>query len=62
PSTASGAVNLARLTGHDSLLPVALMACCKLGPELGEGFTREDRMREMLSYDDIVRCFVGKAR
>ncbi len=57
-----GTVNLARLTGTASLLPVALMTCCKLGPELGDGFAREDGTHEALAYDDVVRCFVGKAR
>ena len=55
-------MNLARLTGTASLLPVALMACCKLGAELGDGFAREDGTRETLAYADVVRCFVGKAR
>ena len=57
-----GTVNLARLTGTTSLLPVALMACCKLGAELGDGFAREDGTLETLAYDDVVRCFVGKAK
>ena len=35
-------VNIARLTGADYLLPVALAACCQLGSDILEGYTRED--------------------
>ncbi|OSD03791.1 hypothetical protein PYCCODRAFT_1466699 [Trametes coccinea BRFM310] len=57
-----GVVNLARMTGTDVLLAPALMACCLLGAsELMNGFAREDGTREVLSNDDIGRCFVGRA-
>ena len=57
-----GVVNLARLAGADYLLPVALMCCCMLGPEISEGFTREDGTKETLALDDLARCFVGRAK
>ena len=59
---AIGVVNLARLTHADWLLPTALMACCELGREITEGFLREDGTRDVLSLDDIGRCFAGKAK
>ena len=33
----------------DALLPVALMCCCMLGPEIADGFAREDGTRETLT-------------
>ncbi|KAI0742523.1 hypothetical protein C8Q80DRAFT_1328903 [Daedaleopsis nitida] len=57
-----GVVNLARLAGADDLLPVALMCCCILGPEIGDGFAREDGTHEALARADLARCFVGRAR
>ena len=59
---AIGIVNLARLTGSDWLLPTALMGCCALGAEITRGFTREDGTRELLSLDDLGRCFAGKSK
>ncbi|KAI0752028.1 hypothetical protein C8Q74DRAFT_1211611 [Fomes fomentarius] len=56
-----GVVNLARLTGADYLLPVALLRCCMLGPEISQGFEREDGTWETLSIEDLTRCFVGRA-
>ena len=53
-------VNIARLTGADYLLPVALAACCQLGSDILEGYTREDGTREFLSSADLGRCFQGK--
>ncbi|KAI9061836.1 hypothetical protein FKP32DRAFT_1677767 [Trametes sanguinea] len=58
-----GVVNLARLTDTAILLPPALMTCCRLSAtELMNGFAREDGTREVLSQEDIGRCFVGRAR
>ncbi|KAI0752020.1 hypothetical protein C8Q74DRAFT_1211638 [Fomes fomentarius] len=56
-----GVVNLARLLGVDVILPGALMGCCMLGMEIVEGFTREDGTREMLSLEDLGRCYLGRA-
>ncbi|EIW56906.1 uncharacterized protein TRAVEDRAFT_30233 [Trametes versicolor FP-101664 SS1] len=57
-----GVVNLARLTGEASLLPVALLCCCMLRAAIITGFKREDGTREQLALDDIGRCFVAKGR
>lgn len=57
-----GVVNLARLTGEASLLPVALLCCCTLDAEIITGFEREDGTPEQLALDDIGRCFVAKGR
>ncbi|TBU54195.1 hypothetical protein BD310DRAFT_936547 [Dichomitus squalens] len=59
---AIGVVNLARLTHTDVILPGALMACCLLGAEIVDGFMREDGTPEMLSREDLGRCFLGRAR
>ena len=57
PIQAIGVVNLARLTGADSILPLALMKCCDLGPAIAEGFEREDGTEEYLSPADLGLCF-----
>ncbi len=58
---AIGVVNLARLTGTDSMLSTALMSASILSSALiTEGFQREDGSREVLSMDDIGRCLCGK--
>lgn len=57
-----GVVNLARLTGEASLLPIALLCCCTLDAALMRGFEREDGTREQLTLDDIGLCFVAKGR
>ncbi|CDO75242.1 hypothetical protein BN946_scf184633.g1 [Trametes cinnabarina] len=62
PIHAIGVVNLARLTGTQSLLPAALMECCTLGPEIVQGFKRADGTAEVLSPEDLGRCFIGRAR
>ncbi|PIL26566.1 hypothetical protein GSI_12324 [Ganoderma sinense ZZ0214-1] len=56
---AIGVVNLARLTGEDTLLPVALLTCCGLNEAIVRGCKREDEdcTREQLSLDDIGLCF-----
>ncbi|RPD58519.1 hypothetical protein L226DRAFT_614693 [Lentinus tigrinus ALCF2SS1-7] len=62
PSSAIGVVNLARLTGEHSLLPVALFHCCRLDAEVTEGFAYSDGEREMLSAEDLGRCFVARSK
>ncbi|KAI0702670.1 hypothetical protein C8Q76DRAFT_659740 [Earliella scabrosa] len=56
-----GVVNLARLLGANVMLPGALMGCCTLGMEIVDGFTREDGTKEMLSFEDLARCYLGRA-
>ncbi|KAI0752027.1 hypothetical protein C8Q74DRAFT_348706 [Fomes fomentarius] len=57
-----GILNLARLTGADYLLPGVLMCCCMLGPEISQGFEREDGTWETLSIEDLTLCFIARAR
>lgn len=57
-----GVVNLARLTGELTLLPVALWMCCRLGAEITEGLVYSDGERETLSPEDMGRCFVGRTK
>ncbi|KAI0364032.1 hypothetical protein BV20DRAFT_1047355 [Pilatotrama ljubarskyi] len=59
---AIGVVNLARLTGENSLLPTALLVCCSLGEDIVRGFQREDRSWEQLTLDDIGLCFAARSR
>ncbi|EJF60263.1 hypothetical protein DICSQDRAFT_171233 [Dichomitus squalens LYAD-421 SS1] len=56
------AVNLARLTESDDLLPLALLECCKLGETITQGYEREDGTKEYLSPEDLGRCFAAKAK
>ncbi|TFK84831.1 hypothetical protein K466DRAFT_601694 [Polyporus arcularius HHB13444] len=53
-------VNIARLTGADYLLPVALAQCCQLRSDIVKGFRREDGTCEYLSTVDLGRCFQAK--
>ncbi|KAI1795362.1 hypothetical protein LXA43DRAFT_992451 [Ganoderma leucocontextum] len=59
---AIGVVNLARLTGEDTLLPVALLTCCGLDEAIVRGCKREDGSREQLSLEDIGLCFKAKGK
>ncbi|EIW56892.1 uncharacterized protein TRAVEDRAFT_49704 [Trametes versicolor FP-101664 SS1] len=60
---AIGVVNLARLVDEPLLLPSALLMCCSLNcADIVKGFTREDGTREMLSLDDIGRCFAARTK
>ncbi|KAI0632679.1 hypothetical protein C8Q77DRAFT_1058523 [Trametes polyzona] len=59
---AIGVVNLARLTGELSLLPVALWRCCRLGSDLVYGYTREDGTRETLTFEDLGLCFAAQEK
>ncbi|KAM5533508.1 hypothetical protein V8D89_012845 [Ganoderma adspersum] len=52
-------VNLARLTGSDDLLPLAL-ECCTLGADILKGYTREDGTLEFMCADDLGLCFAAK--
>lgn len=50
-------VNIARLTGVDSMLPVALYLCCQLDIDtILNGVPRADGSRVRLSPDDVVLC------
>lgn len=61
-SYAIGVVNLARLTGENGLLLMALLVCCTIpeAADLIRGFEREDGSREQLSLDDIALCVDAK--
>ncbi|KAI0826509.1 hypothetical protein BC628DRAFT_1320092 [Trametes gibbosa] len=59
---AIGVVNLARFASAPALLPAALMECCTLGADIVHGLLHADGTREMLSAEDLGRCFVGRAR
>ncbi|PIL27152.1 hypothetical protein GSI_10293 [Ganoderma sinense ZZ0214-1] len=60
---AIGVVNLARLTGELSLLPVALMVCAiRVDGDVVYGFTREDGSQEYLTLHDLSLCFRAKTR
>ena len=55
---AIGVVNLARLTGANDILPMALYRCCSLtARDLVEGFRREDGSQESFSSADLAACF-----
>ncbi len=56
---AIGIINLARLSGALSLLPVAVMSCTRLS-DIARGFTREDGSQEVLAPDDLDVCFKAK--
>lgn len=54
---AIAAVNIARLTNTESMVPVGLYMCCQLKTEvLLNGVTRENGTTERLASDDVVRC------
>ena len=56
---AIGVVNLARQMGELSILPAALLACCRLEEGLVPGFTYSDGRMETLSRDDLALCIRG---
>ena len=62
PIYAIGVVNLARLTGANDLLPMAIADCAKLGATVFQGFTHEDGTREFLSASDLPLCIQAKDR
>ena len=53
PPDALAAVNLARLTHTDSVLPTALYLCCQLDGELAAGVERPDGSTERLEQRDL---------
>ncbi|TFK84490.1 hypothetical protein K466DRAFT_553494 [Polyporus arcularius HHB13444] len=55
-----GVVNLARLTGERTLLPLALLECCRKGADIVLGFTYSDGERETLVAEDVGLCFAAK--
>ncbi len=57
---AIGVINLARLTGEHSMLPVAFLICCTLDKDKVRGFQREDGSWERLHLDDIALCFEAR--
>ncbi|RPD53664.1 hypothetical protein L226DRAFT_521518 [Lentinus tigrinus ALCF2SS1-7] len=58
---AIGIVNIARLTGCTSILPTALLCCCRLTTkELLKGVEVEDGIRELLEEEDVERCLEAK--
>ncbi|KAH9856162.1 hypothetical protein C2E23DRAFT_505188 [Lenzites betulinus] len=59
---AIGVVNLVRLIGDHSMLPVALWQCCRLGSDLVHGYTRADGYRENLTMEDLGLCFAAQQR
>ncbi|KAI0753726.1 hypothetical protein C8Q74DRAFT_1306585 [Fomes fomentarius] len=55
-------VNIARLTGADYLLPMALAHCCRLGAAIVNGYIHEDGTREYLAPADLGLCFQAKEK
>ncbi|KAH9835461.1 uncharacterized protein C8Q71DRAFT_765982 [Rhodofomes roseus] len=56
------AVNLARLTNTQSVLPTALYVCCQLSDRaLLEGAAHPDGTTDELSRDDLLRCMAAKS-
>ncbi|KAI0747641.1 hypothetical protein C8Q80DRAFT_688169 [Daedaleopsis nitida] len=60
PPDAIAAVNLARLTHTDSVLPTALYLCCQLDEELTMGVERPDGTTERLEQRDIELILRGR--
>ncbi|KZT11168.1 uncharacterized protein LAESUDRAFT_691737 [Laetiporus sulphureus 93-53] len=60
---AIAALNLARLTQSDTILPLATFGCCLLEEELiVNGVAREDGSRDELSKEDVIRVFKTRQR
>ena len=59
---AIGVVNLARLTGELSLLPLALLVCCQLGACILRGFEYSDGAHEELAPADLAMCLEAVPR
>ncbi|KAI0819827.1 hypothetical protein BC628DRAFT_961843 [Trametes gibbosa] len=57
-----GVVNLVRLIGDHTMLPVALWQCCRLGSHLVHGFARADGTTETLTLEDLGLCFAAQQR
>ncbi|KAH9890667.1 hypothetical protein C8Q73DRAFT_667497 [Cubamyces lactineus] len=60
PPDAIAAVNLARLTHADSVLPTALYLCCQLDAELTAGVERPDGSTERLEPKDLELVLRGR--
>ncbi|KAI1788492.1 hypothetical protein LXA43DRAFT_640779 [Ganoderma leucocontextum] len=60
PPDAIAAVNLARLTHTDSVLPTALYLCCQLDQELNLGVERADGSVERLDQRDLELVLRGR--
>ncbi|KAI8999007.1 hypothetical protein BD414DRAFT_533807 [Trametes punicea] len=60
PPDAITAVNLARLTHTDSVLPTALYLCCQLDAELTAGVERPDGSTERLDPKDLELVLRGR--
>ena len=62
-SGAIGVLNLARVIGSPSLLCGAIFACCRLSlDDLVNGYIRDDRGKETLSLEDLVRVRMTRDR
>lgn len=62
-TSAIGVVNIARLTGTHSLLPVALYRCCRLDASaITTGYTYSDGEQEVLLSEDLGRCYLGRSK
>ncbi len=60
---AIGVLNLGRAIDSRSLLPGAIFACCRLTvQDLANGYPRDDRGKETLPLEDIVRVRVTRDR
>ena len=57
-----GVVNIARLTGELSLLPLSMLTCCQLFVSLLLGFSYSDGKSEMIELDDLLTCVKAKPR
>ncbi|KAL6308557.1 hypothetical protein BKA93DRAFT_519250 [Sparassis latifolia] len=63
PEDAIAAVNLARLTQTDSILPSALYGCCCLDTHtLLHGMRHADGSSDKLSQEDLERCVEGRIK
>ncbi|CDO74887.1 hypothetical protein BN946_scf185004.g37, partial [Trametes cinnabarina] len=60
PPDAIAAVNLARLTHADSVLPTALYLCCQLDGELTAGVEKPDGSTERLDAKDLELVLRGR--
>ncbi|KAI0668527.1 hypothetical protein C8Q78DRAFT_1081384 [Trametes maxima] len=60
PPDAITAINLARLTHTDSVLPTALYLCCQLDAELTAGVERPDGSTERLEPKDLELVLRGR--
>ena len=57
---AIGAIHLARLTDAPSIVPVAMLICCKIPRTVISGWKRDDGSVVRLSEADLVQWIVGR--